>query len=54
MCNLDRLGKTKDLLVCINSDTPRDAVFRVIDDSPMVSPRISETAERFATEMRRL
>ena len=41
--NFDRLPKTIDLLVCIESKTPRDRVFRALDDSPCVGHR--HTAE---------
>ena len=33
-CNFDRLGNTKDLVVCLKSGTRRSAVFRALDDSP--------------------
>ncbi len=52
VCNFDRLGNTKDLLVCIRSNTPRDTVLRALDDSPNVAPANSGIAERFAKEMR--
>ena len=41
--NFDRLPKTIDLLVCIESKTSRDRVFRALDDSPCVGHR--HTAE---------
>ena len=54
VCNFDRLGNTKDTLVCIRSQTPKDTVFRILDDSPNVAAEGSGIAERFAREMRSL
>jgi len=54
VCNFDRLANTKDLIVCLNSATPKDKVFRVLDDSPCVAPEKSEITENFGREMRRL
>ena len=51
-CNFDRLGKTKDLVVCINSGTSRNCVFRAVDDSPCVGKKDSEFVRKFSTEMR--
>ena len=48
-CNFDKLGKTKDLIVCIKSDTPRSSVFR---DSPCVGPRNSHIPGKFSEAMR--
>ena len=53
-CNFDRLGKTKDLLVCLASGTPKSWVPRALDDSPCVSPEGSGVVEKFTTEMKRL
>ena len=53
-CNFDRLGKTKDLVVCINSGTPRSSVFRALDDSPCVGSKLEGTVEKFSAEMRRV
>ena len=52
VCNFDRLGNTKDTLVCLRSETPMSSVFRILDDSPQVAPECSETSFRFAKEMR--
>lgn len=35
--NFDALGKTKDLLVCISSGTPKFMVPRALDDTPVVA-----------------
>ena len=51
-CNFDRLGKTKDLIVCIKSSTPRSSVFRALDDSPCVGPKDSHIPKGFSEEMR--
>ena len=51
--NFDRLAKTKDLLVCLESGTRRDRVFRVLDDSPCVAPEKSGITEKFTKEMRK-
>ena len=51
-CNFDRLRKTKDLVVCINSGTSRNCVFRALDDSPCVGKKDSEFVRKFSTEMR--
>ena len=51
-CNFDRLGKTKDLVVCLNSGTPRNSVFRALDDSPCVGRGDSKSVENFSKEMR--
>ena len=53
-CNFDRLGNTKDLVVCINSGTPRSSVFRALDDSPCVGSKKGGTVERFSAEMRKV
>ncbi len=52
VCNFDRLGNTKDRVVCVKSNTPRNAVLRILDDTPNVGPVDSGIAERFAKEMR--
>ena len=52
--NFDRLGKTKDLVVCLRSGTPRKNVFRALDDSPCVAPKNSGITEAFSKEMREL
>ena len=51
-CNFDKLGKIKDLIVCIKSNTPRSSVFRALDDSPCVGPRNSHIPGRFSEVMR--
>ena len=40
--------------MCLNSNTPRNKLFRVLDDSPCVAPAGSKITENFSTEMRRL
>ena len=50
--NFDRLGKTKDLVVCLNSGTPRNSVFRALDDSPCVGRSDSDRVKKFSLEMR--
>ena len=52
--NFDRLAKTKDLLVCIESGTPRCQVFRALDDSPCVAPAGSGIVENFSEKMKSL
>ena len=52
--NFDNLGKTKDLLVCLETNTPRFRVPRALDDSPCVASMNSGLVERFSEEMRRL
>ena len=49
--NFDKLAKTKDLIVCIESKTPRNHVFRALDDSPCVAPAGSGIVERFSAKM---
>lgn len=51
-CIFDRFSKTKDLVVCLNSNTPRDRLFRVLDDTPCVAPENSNIVKEFSTEMR--
>ena len=51
-CNFDRLGKTKDLLACIRSGTPRYLVPRALDDTPCVAPEGSDMIDRFTQEMK--
>ena len=51
-CNFDRLAKTKDLLVCIRSRTPRYLVPRALDDSPSVAPKDSNRIDKFKAEMK--
>ena len=53
-CNFDRLGNTKDLIVCILSGTPRNLVFRALDDSPCVTPAGSSQIDKFSTAMRNI
>ena len=52
VCNFDRLGSTKDLLVCLNSNTPRSCLYRVLDDTPCVSSADSDRTQKFSREMR--
>ena len=52
--NFDNLGKTKDLLVCLETRTPRFRVPRALDDSPCVASVNSGMVERFSEEMKRL
>ena len=52
--NFDRLGQTKDLVVCLRSNTPSKHAFRALDDSPCVAPANSGITERFSKEMREL
>ena len=54
VCNFDRLGNTKDLLACLNSEVPRDKIFRVLDDTPCVFSADSNRTQTFSKEMRRL
>jgi len=54
VCNFDRLGNTVGLIVCINSQTPKDMIYRVLDDTPCVSKKGSGICENFSKEMRRL
>ena len=51
-CNFDRLAKTKDVVVCIKSSTPRSAVHRALDDSPCVAQAGSNIVERFSATMK--
>ena len=51
-CNFDRLGKTKDLVVCLKKNISRNSVFRALDDSPCVGPKDSGIAEKFSSGMR--
>ena len=53
VCNFDRLANTKDLVVCLNSGTPRNKIHRVLDDSPCVAPATSGITENFSKEMKR-
>ena len=53
-CNFDRLGKTKDLLACIQSGTPRYLVPRALDDTPCVAPEGSDMINRFSVEMKKV
>ena len=48
----DRLGKTKDLLACISSGTPRYLVPRALDDTPCVAREGSGIVESFTKEMK--
>ena len=50
--NFDGLAKTKDLLVCLRSGTPRSNVTRALDDSPCVASTESKIVERFTKEMK--
>ena len=50
--NFDRLAKTKDLVVCIESGTPRSKVFRALDDSPCVAHASSDIVEKFSQKMK--
>ena len=52
-CNFDGLGKTKDLLVCLETGTPRFRVPRALDDSPCVASAKSEIVEKFSREMKK-
>ena len=54
VCNFDRLSNTKDLLVCLNSGTPRKNVYRVIDDTPCVASGETRITKNFSAEMKRL
>ena len=49
--NFDKLAKTKDLIVCIESGTPRGQVFRALDDSPCIAPAGSGVVEKFSAKM---
>ena len=46
-CNFDRLGKTKDLVVCLNSGTSRNSVFRALDNSPGVGKKGAGFLKKF-------
>ena len=50
--NFDRLAKTKDLIVCIESGTPRSQVFRALDDSPCVAKASSGIVEKFSSKIK--
>ena len=50
--NFDSLGKTKDLLVCLETGTPRYLVPRALDDSPCVGAAGSGIVERFTEGMK--
>ena len=50
--NFDRLAKTKDLIVCIKSGTPRSQVFRALDDSPCVAKASSGIVQKFSSKMK--
>ena len=50
--NFDRLSNTRDLLVRLKSSTPRDNVFRVLDDTACVAPEGTNITENFSKEMR--
>ena len=50
--NFDRLAKTKDVVVCIKSGTPRSKVHRALDDSPCVAQAGSGIVERFSATMK--
>ena len=50
--NFDGLGKTKDLLVCLETGTPRFLVPRALDDSPCVGATGSNIVERFTEGMK--
>ena len=52
--NFDRLPKTMDFLVCIESKTPRDQVFRALDDSPCVGQENSGIVEGFSAVMKEM
>ena len=52
--NFDSLGKTKDLLVCLETNTPRFRVPRALDDSLCVASVNSGIVERFSKEMRKV
>ena len=47
----DRLGKTKDLMACISSGTPRYLVPRALNDTPCVAREGSGIVENFTREM---
>ena len=49
--NFDKLARTKDLVVCIESGTPRNQVFRALDDSPCIAPAGSGIVENFSAKM---
>ena len=50
--NFDRLAKTKDLVVCIESGTPRSQVFRALDDLPCIARASSGIVEKFSQKMK--
>ena len=50
--NFDKLAKTKDLLVCLESGTLRSQVFRALDDSPCIAPLASGVVESFSRKMK--
>ena len=52
--NFDSLGKTKDLLVCLETNTLRFRVPRALDDSPCVASVSSGIVELFSKEMRKV
>ena len=50
--NFDGLGKTKDLLVCLDTNTPRYRVPRALDDSPCVESAGSGIEEKLTEGMK--
>ena len=54
VCNFDRLSKTRDLIICLQSKTPRDKVFGVLDDTVCVAGKDTGITEKFSEEMKRL
>jgi len=54
VCNFDRLSNTRDLMVALKSGTPRDKIFRVLDDTICVTAEDSGQTRLFSEEMVRL
>ena len=54
VCNFDRLSNTRDLIVMLSKGTPRNRVFRVLDDTACVGPRDSESVREFTEEIKRV
>jgi hypothetical protein len=54
VCNFDRLSNTRDLMVALKSGTPRDKIFRVLDDTICVTAEDSGITRLFSEEMVRL
>lgn len=52
--NFDSLEKSKELLVCLSTDTPKYQVPRALDDSPCIASAESGIVERFTEGRKQL